>query len=414
MKSRHWPARTAAASTGSPTSARGQEAQAGWPARRCLLLLRRGRGRPAPGHGLPVGYRVARPRCRRRWSGCRRISASAAPARTSGASPPVTPTTSCGAPRRGGSRRGGRDLLGRPVPHGLAAEPWRVLPDLPRSGGRPCVVVGGARRGRAEGGRPRRRRDRQRDQPVHHAASGGAGGRGAYPLLARDYRPGDLDGHQLAFVATDDGQVNGAVAEEGRARITVWVNAADDPTHCAFILPSVLRRGALQVAVATGDEPALSRDPEKSWRATSPPTTPRSPTWRPRSGATSGSARRPGPRPGIARWRSRRSGAWLAEDTPGEGARSALAHLAGAGLMRGIVSWSAWPGRPWSTRWGLELLRSADVVVYDRLVNPSLLDHAPPGARAYQRQARAATGGRRSGPPRCSSPRPAPGAASSG
>lgn len=77
--------------------------------------------------------------------------------------------------------------------------------------------------------------------------------------LRRDYGPGDLAGSQLAFVATDDGDVNAAVAREGRER-GVWVNAADDPAHCDFILPSVLRRGPLAVAVATGgSSPALSR-----------------------------------------------------------------------------------------------------------------------------------------------------------
>lgn len=77
--------------------------------------------------------------------------------------------------------------------------------------------------------------------------------------LARAYAPGDLAGSELAFVATDDGGVNAAVAREGRER-GVWVNAADDPTHCDFILPSVLRRGGLTVAVATGGaSPALSR-----------------------------------------------------------------------------------------------------------------------------------------------------------
>ncbi len=77
--------------------------------------------------------------------------------------------------------------------------------------------------------------------------------------VTRVYRPGDFEGHQLVFVATDDDGVNAAVAREGRER-GVWVNAADDPAHCAFILPSVLRRGDLQVAVATGGaSPALSR-----------------------------------------------------------------------------------------------------------------------------------------------------------
>ena len=77
--------------------------------------------------------------------------------------------------------------------------------------------------------------------------------------VGRDYRPGDLAGSQLAFVATGEGEVNAAVAREGRGR-GVWVNAADDPTHCDFILPSVLRRGALVVAAATGGaSPALPR-----------------------------------------------------------------------------------------------------------------------------------------------------------
>jgi precorrin-2 dehydrogenase len=77
--------------------------------------------------------------------------------------------------------------------------------------------------------------------------------------VGREYRAGDLAGQQLAFAATDDGAVNAVVAAEAHAR-GVWLNAADDPPHCSFILPSVLRRGPLQVAVATGGaSPALSR-----------------------------------------------------------------------------------------------------------------------------------------------------------
>ncbi len=77
--------------------------------------------------------------------------------------------------------------------------------------------------------------------------------------VAREYNPGDLEGYQLAFVATDDRAVNAAVAREGQEH-GVWVNAADDPEHCDFILPSIFRRGELVVAVATGgSSPALSR-----------------------------------------------------------------------------------------------------------------------------------------------------------
>ena len=77
--------------------------------------------------------------------------------------------------------------------------------------------------------------------------------------IARPYQAGDLKGCALAFVATDDAGVNEAVAREGQER-GVWVNAADDPAYCDFILPSVLRRGELVVAVATGGlSPALSR-----------------------------------------------------------------------------------------------------------------------------------------------------------
>ena len=67
----------------------------------------------------------------------------------------------------------------------------------------------------------------------------------------REYRSEDLAGAQLAFVATEDGRVNEAVAHDARAA-GVWVNAADDPAHCDFILLSVLRRGHLVVAVTTG------------------------------------------------------------------------------------------------------------------------------------------------------------------
>ncbi len=77
--------------------------------------------------------------------------------------------------------------------------------------------------------------------------------------IGRVYTRGDLAGASLAFAATDDGAINAAVAREGRER-GVWVNAADDPAHCDAILPAIVRRGAITIAVGTGGaSPALAR-----------------------------------------------------------------------------------------------------------------------------------------------------------
>ena len=74
----------------------------------------------------------------------------------------------------------------------------------------------------------------------------------------REYGASDLEGQQLVFSATDRREVTEAVAADARRR-GLWVNAADDPAYCDFLLPSVLRRGRLQVAVSTGGaSPALA------------------------------------------------------------------------------------------------------------------------------------------------------------
>ncbi|HEY7041749.1 MAG TPA: bifunctional precorrin-2 dehydrogenase/sirohydrochlorin ferrochelatase [Methylomirabilota bacterium] len=76
---------------------------------------------------------------------------------------------------------------------------------------------------------------------------------------ARPYHADDLAGSGIAFVATDDARVTAAVSADSRTR-GVWVNAADEPARCDFILPSVIRRGRLVVAVSTGGaSPAAAR-----------------------------------------------------------------------------------------------------------------------------------------------------------
>ncbi len=72
-------------------------------------------------------------------------------------------------------------------------------------------------------------------------------------------RRGDLDGARLVVTATGVADVDDAVAADATAR-GIWVNAADRPSACSFILPAVARNGPLTVAVGTdGASPALAR-----------------------------------------------------------------------------------------------------------------------------------------------------------
>jgi siroheme synthase-like protein len=82
---------------------------------------------------------------------------------------------------------------------------------------------------------------------------------GRVKYIEREYQDGDLNGYEVCMVATDDGAVNAQVAAEGK-RARIWVNAADDPVNCDFILPAVIRRGSITVAASTGGKsPALAR-----------------------------------------------------------------------------------------------------------------------------------------------------------
>ena len=82
---------------------------------------------------------------------------------------------------------------------------------------------------------------------------------GAIRHVAREYRTGDRAGYDMVFVATDSSEINATVSSETRS-LRIWVNSADDPDHCDFILPAVIRRGDLAVAVSTGGvSPAVTR-----------------------------------------------------------------------------------------------------------------------------------------------------------
>jgi precorrin-2 dehydrogenase/sirohydrochlorin ferrochelatase len=82
---------------------------------------------------------------------------------------------------------------------------------------------------------------------------------GQVTLIRRPYRAGDLSDAFLVIAATDDGRVNRKVWHEAE-QVGCLVNVVDDPTHCNFIMPAVVRHGDVTVAVSTGgDSPALAR-----------------------------------------------------------------------------------------------------------------------------------------------------------
>jgi siroheme synthase-like protein len=73
----------------------------------------------------------------------------------------------------------------------------------------------------------------------------------AVTVIARPHEDGDLAGAFLAVAATGDSAETGRIFAEAE-REGVLLNAVDDPAHCHFAVPAVLRRGDLAVAVSTG------------------------------------------------------------------------------------------------------------------------------------------------------------------
>jgi precorrin-2 dehydrogenase/sirohydrochlorin ferrochelatase len=82
--------------------------------------------------------------------------------------------------------------------------------------------------------------------------------RGEIRYLPEDFTAPQVEGMALVMAATDDPEVNAAVFAAAQAR-AIWVNVADDPEHCTFIVPAQVRRGELTLAISTGGaSPALA------------------------------------------------------------------------------------------------------------------------------------------------------------
>ncbi|HUA93904.1 MAG TPA: bifunctional precorrin-2 dehydrogenase/sirohydrochlorin ferrochelatase [Acidimicrobiales bacterium] len=74
----------------------------------------------------------------------------------------------------------------------------------------------------------------------------------------RRYRSGEAGHYRLVVTATGIPEIDGQVSADAEAA-GVWVNSADDPDRCTFVLPSVHRDSPVTVAVSTGgSSPALA------------------------------------------------------------------------------------------------------------------------------------------------------------
>ncbi len=204
---------------------------------------------------------------------------------------------------------------------------------------------------------------------------------------AREFRAEDLDGCALVIAATDDGALNAEVSRRCRER-TIPVNVVDAPELCSFIVPSIVDRSPVIVAVSSGGAaPVLSRLLRTRLETMLPAAYGRlallAETFRDRVKRRFGTlAQRrrfweealQGPVAELVLTGRERAAKLamevaLQQDTPGSLSAGEV-YLVGAG-----------PGDPdLLTFRALRLMQQADVVVYDRLVAPAILDFAHRGA----------------------------------
>ncbi len=82
---------------------------------------------------------------------------------------------------------------------------------------------------------------------------------GRVEFAGEQFHPGQMEGVRLVIAATSNSELNREVARKADSR-SIWCNVADQPEDCTFILPSIVVRGDLTIAISTsGKSPALAR-----------------------------------------------------------------------------------------------------------------------------------------------------------
>ncbi len=219
--------------------------------------------------------------------------------------------------------------------------------------------------------------------PEIHPELAARAARGSLAVLAREFEPNDLDGARLVVVATDGRALNRWVAKLADAR-GIPVNVVDDRDASRFIVPAIIDRDPVLVAVSTeGTSPVLARRLRERLEGLLPA----------RLGALANWLRdlRESAREQLRDTAERRrffetliDGAaarrFLAGDSSGANrlARQALGRAAGAPPPTGEVTLvGAGPGDPeLLTLKALRALQDADVILHDRLVSDAVLDYA--------------------------------------
>lgn len=198
-------------------------------------------------------------------------------------------------------------------------------------------------------------------------------------IAPRGYADGDLAGCVLAIAATDDQPLNARVSQDARA-LGVPVNVVDSPELCSVIFPAIVDRSPLVIAVSSGgDAPVLAR----LIRA-------RIETWIPAAyGQLAGlakqfraqvKARFSDVQQRRVFWEEAFQGAIAEQALAGrtaEAERLLAEKLAGAAprALGEVYLVGAGPGDPdLLTFRALRLMQQADVVLYDRLVAPAIVD----------------------------------------